>query len=667
MKKRIMIISAILVSISLLAVSVSAVVSNSTARTKVSAINKSLDKTAAAKNLSKQKMVNDEVIVSFKKNISYTNRLSALGRLNVKKVRELSSGNAMTVKLSDETVEAAVARLKNDPSVESVQPNYIYHTTASPVQETATGSNLWGLKNTGQTVTNPSYTTNNPGTSGKDMDFENAYLATYTDRDVTTKTVVVAVVDSGVNYNQEDLANNMWDGSAFNFTKHGYDCVGDIGDDDPMDENGHGTHVAGTIGAQVNNASGATKGALGVGYNTKIMAVRVMDSTGSGTTADIVEGVNWAVNHGANIINLSLGGSTYDTAFYNALAAARDANVLVIVAAGNDGVDIDKTYDKTKASNATTINPYWNSYPAEYNLENIIVVGAVDQKYELADFSNFGTAQVDIAAPGVNIYSTWPGTNVTYTTTAAGEWSTFTSSGSAWGGGIDTTYSLMRLFVPGSSPWGSAKYTAGTNSGVFKDFGSAVGTADVAVLKYYINNVNLANYDTLYVSFWNYSFTPSSSLDGSQIAVYKNPDTLTYSGINWSDIDESIDITARVKGQTNNTLIFALKDSTISTAQGYGAYISDPTIETLTRNTTSYNTIDGTSMAAPHVAGLAGLIKGFNPDYTWQDIRDSIYGGADVQDSVNTPDLTGKISGGKVADAYGSIKFIKAPTGVTAE
>ncbi len=123
--------------------------------------------------------------------------------------------------------------------------------------------------------------------------------------------MIVAVIDTGVNYNHEDLADNMWDGSASGYNYHGYDFVNS--DYDPMDFNGHGTHVAGIIGAVGNNGKGVT----GVCWNVKIMAVRVLNAVGEGTTANIVSGINFAVSRGAKVINMSLGGNLSDAVFSN--------------------------------------------------------------------------------------------------------------------------------------------------------------------------------------------------------------------------------------------------------------------------------------------------------------------------------------------------------------
>ncbi|MEM9541393.1 MAG: S8 family serine peptidase [Cyanobacteria bacterium P01_E01_bin.42] len=255
---------------------------------------------------------------------------------------------------------------------------------------------LWALNNTGQ----------NGGTPGADIDVTEAW-----DVQQGSKDVVVAVIDTGVDYNHQDLASNIWqnsgeiagngiddDGNGYVDDIYGYDFGNS--DADPMDDmlpfvfdNGHGTHVAGTIGAVGNN----NLGIVGVSPNVSLMALSVRDNASSfGQSAlsldAITQSIYYAVDNGANIINVSLGGSIYSQLEYDAISYANNNEVLVVAAAGND------------SSN----NDLIDVYPSNYNLPNIISVAATDHKDSLAHFSNFGENTVDLAAPGMNILSTFP-------------------------------------------------------------------------------------------------------------------------------------------------------------------------------------------------------------------------------------------------------------------
>lgn len=220
--------------------------------------------------------------------------------------------------------------------------------------------------------------------------------------DTTTGTTetIVAVIDSGIAHNHPDLAPNLWinggeilgdnidnDRNGYVDDIAGYDFIDDDGD--PMDGNGHGTHCAGTIGAKGNNRIGI----VGVNHTVRIMGLRVLDDEGSGSTSGIVEAVNYAANNGAHIESMSLGGEGDDEVFRESIRIAGTKNVLVVVAAGNESVDNDVT----------------PSYPANYDFPNVISVAATDRNDNLADFSNFGKRSVHIAAPGVEILSTWLG------------------------------------------------------------------------------------------------------------------------------------------------------------------------------------------------------------------------------------------------------------------
>lgn len=216
---------------------------------------------------------------------------------------------------------------------------------------------------------------------------------------------VVAIIDSGVDYSHLDLAGNMWRNTA-EIAGNGIDDDNDGYIDDiyginaitnsgnPMDDNRHGTHVAGTIGAVGNNGVGVA----GVNWNVKMMALKFLDANGSGTTADAIKAINYMVamkNRGVNIraANNSWGGGGFSQGLFDAISSANQAGILFVAAAGNAGRDND-------------ILP---SYPAGYNLPNVISVAAIDANNQLADFSNFGVETVDIGAPGVSILSTLPG------------------------------------------------------------------------------------------------------------------------------------------------------------------------------------------------------------------------------------------------------------------
>ncbi len=274
--------------------------------------------------------------------------------------------------------------------VEYVEPNYIYHTTATP--NDSRYSQLWGMHNTGQTG----------GTADIDIDAPEAWSI------ITGGTTVVGVVDTGVDYNHPDLANNIWtnpgeiagnniddDHNGYIDDVHGINAI--TGSGNPFDDNAHGTHCSGTIGGVGNNGTGVA----GVNWNVKIMGLKFLDANGSGSTDAAITAINYAVmmkNSGVNlrVLSNSWGGGGASQALQDAIEAANAAGILFVAAAGNDSSDNDAV----------------PSYPANYDVANVISVAALDHNGNLASFSNYGRTKVHLAAPGVNIVSTTP--NNTY-------------------------------------------------------------------------------------------------------------------------------------------------------------------------------------------------------------------------------------------------------------
>ena len=247
------------------------------------------------------------------------------------------------------------------------------------------------MYNTGQTG----------GTAGADISADMAW-------DVFTgnQNIVVGVIDTGLDYNHPDLAANAWvnpgeiagngiddDGNGYIDDIHGWDFVN--GDSDPMDDNGHGTHCAGTIGAAGNNGTGV----VGVNWQVRIMGLKFLNASGSGSTAAAIEAIEYATDMAirypgeVRLTSNSWGGGGFSQALEDAIAAAGAADMLFIAAAGNSGSNND-------------VSPH---YPSNYDLDNIIAVAATDHDDELAGFSSYGATTVDLAAPGVDILSTIPG------------------------------------------------------------------------------------------------------------------------------------------------------------------------------------------------------------------------------------------------------------------
>ncbi len=247
----------------------------------------------------------------------------------------------------------------------------------------------WGLKNTGQA---PFY-----GKSGADIKAPDAWGTT-----TGSSSIVIAVVDTGVDYTHPDLAANIWKNSGeipnngIDDDRNGY--VDDVrgwnfvsSNNNPMDDHGHGTHCAGSIAAVGNNNLGIT----GVCWNARIMPLKFLNASGNGRVSDAISAILYANRMGAQVISNSWGGTQYTQALKDAIDASP---AVVVCAAGNSGQNSDQ----------------YPQYPAALSSSNIISVAATDYKDNLAGFSNYGTSSVDLAAPGVNIRSTYKNSQYQY-------------------------------------------------------------------------------------------------------------------------------------------------------------------------------------------------------------------------------------------------------------
>jgi subtilisin family serine protease len=392
-----------------------------------------------------------------------------------------------------------------------------------------------------------------------------------------------------------------------------------------MDDNGHGTHVAGTIGAVGNNGVGTT----GICWRVQLMAVKALGSDGSGTTTDIVSGINWAVSHGAKVINMSLGGSAMDPTMGTAIDNARNSGVVVIVAAGNDGTNND------------TIP----SYPCNFSKANLICVAALDQAYGLASFSNYGASSVDVAAPGVNIASTWP-----FTVTAISEdfSSGWTYSPNSGGWGLETLYDVNNVGYPSlvePSNWnGSNTYSANAEHHVYKTFNLSGVTK--ATMAYEIDYDTEANYDLFRI--YNYGGGGDPVTSGTVID--------TDSG-NSAYYDSELPISASC---LTSTCSIGLRFTSNASTQNTGIAFLRMQVMKSVYDTAHYNVLEGTSMATPHVAGLAAMIYAYNPNYTYSDVI------AAIKNGVSVSSLSGKTKTGKAVNAMNALSYIQPPSGVSA-
>ena len=343
-------------------------------------------------------------------------------------------GSCETVACQDNAALAeTLAQLSAHPDVALVQPNYTYESTALSTSDPLVGEQ-WALDNDGSfqleeqenrypVFDDPFDVPSAPwqwiapwwmwsagsiqvqAVPGIDIGLADAWRL----YDGGSRDVVVALVDTGIDYTHEDLVGRIWtntdeipgngiddDGNAYVDDVYGWNFYSGTNDVYVGTEDAHGTHGAGTIAANAGNGVGIA--GIVQSDHVKVMAVKALGgSDGSGTTASIIQAIQYAEANGAQICNLSLGSSQNDPALYRTIASSK---MLFVVAAGNDGTDLETA----------------PSYPASYDLDNLIAVANIRYDGELDPTSSYGAASVDLAAPGSYILSTTPGNTYSYMT-----------------------------------------------------------------------------------------------------------------------------------------------------------------------------------------------------------------------------------------------------------
>ncbi|MCF7849689.1 MAG: S8 family serine peptidase [Kiritimatiellales bacterium] len=406
--------------------------------------------------------VDGEVLIQLKagksRQATATERTQA--RRTFSRLSQSAGRTIQLVKDRSRTTEELIALLRSNPDVEAVSPNYLKRVSALPrIPDDLQFGKQWGLYNTGQAVAGTT------GTADADIDFPEARRLMMD----SPPEVVVAVIDTGVDYTHPDLKGAMWvntgeiagngvddDGNGFVDDIYGYDFAGDIytdpatdedvndgADGDPMDvdlEPGHGTHVAGDAAATHDNALGIS----GTG-RLKIMALKASDDGVNLADSDTIAAMEYVLEmkaRGVNIVavNASYGGTGYNALEALAIQQLRNAGIVLCAAAGNETVDNDSI----------------PQYPGSHNLDNIVSVAATDPSDQLASFSNYGLTSVDLGVPGVNILSCLPAhigaealvTSGSQTFGASG----FSFSGLTVSGGVSAVFYDCGLGYPADFP-----------------------------------------------------------------------------------------------------------------------------------------------------------------------------------------------------------------------
>jgi subtilisin family serine protease len=568
---------------------------------------------------SHQSYVDGELLVKYRESRASERALHYRAMWRLSTVRTFEKSGLRKVRLpTDMTMNQALVLYRSDPAVLYAEPNYRYRLQAIP--DDAGMADLWGLVNDGSA-----------GIADADMDADQAW-----DLETGSRGIVVAVVDSGVDAKHPDLAANIWtnpgetpengvddDNNGYVDDLHGWDFADDDNHPEaPVDSHGHGTHVAGIIGAVGNNGVGV----VGVCWQVSIMPLRFITAADYGTTEDAIDAIRYAAENGADVINLSWGGSGYSQALKDEIDAAGLAGALVVCAAGNDGNNLDDV----------------KTYPASFDSANVLSVGASDADDEPAWFTNYSDSLVDVAAPGSDILSTVPDRR----TLLSDDFSTlsnWTAGGDmAWGrqsigGEVMLSESPAGDYADNLDAWVSlAPLDLSDASGSRLDFwifGNTAGDGDRLTVEASSNNG--ATWTPLWVGL---DDGPVQAVSGpigtSQLAV---ADLKAYDGVGSLHIR------------------FRFTSDAADTADGYLIDNLTVTCADTTHGADDYQFYQGTSMSAAYASGTAALIMTQKPSLTPTEVRLLIESTVDPK-----PQLAGYAATGGRVNAYRALISVAA-------